>query len=302
MSDYLDRLVERSLGLAEPVLPRPVALFEAASPSPALPVEVDESLASEEPVPTPQRHASTHDSPPAVPSDVRAARPAADVPPGPASAEPGHALPSAPHPAEQHAALRSDRADPPGSGPPVHLQRDAPATPVPAPERAREPSRGFLSQPAPEAVERVARKPSAVGRLGGPGPQPFLPRVISRETRVERTTLVERAEEERRAVAPVVMPAIAPSQEVPRTEVLRPAPAPRGDLSLPSPPLRVEQRPEPPGALPPADTGSTIQVTIGRLEVRAAPPANATPPRTRQLPAVMSLDDYLRQRASGNRP
>lgn len=45
----------------------------------------------------------------------------------------------------------------------------------------------------------------------------------------------------------------------------------------------------------------TVHVTIGRIEVRATPPAIPTVPTQRQSsgPAVKSLDDYLRQRAKG---
>jgi len=46
----------------------------------------------------------------------------------------------------------------------------------------------------------------------------------------------------------------------------------------------------------------TIQVTIGRIEVRATttPTQNTTtPPRKQAAPSVMSLDDYLNQRAKG---
>ena len=44
-----------------------------------------------------------------------------------------------------------------------------------------------------------------------------------------------------------------------------------------------------------------IHVSIGRLEVRAAP-ASATPPRQRDGPPPSSLDDYLRQRGSKAAP
>jgi hypothetical protein len=44
----------------------------------------------------------------------------------------------------------------------------------------------------------------------------------------------------------------------------------------------------------------TIQVTIGRIEVRATPPAQP-PPKQRSAPPVMSLEEYLRQRSGERR-
>ena len=43
----------------------------------------------------------------------------------------------------------------------------------------------------------------------------------------------------------------------------------------------------------------TIQVTIGRIEVRATPPPTPVSPRQRPALSVMSLDEYLSQRAKG---
>jgi hypothetical protein len=43
----------------------------------------------------------------------------------------------------------------------------------------------------------------------------------------------------------------------------------------------------------------TIQVTIGRIEVRAMPPANPRPQPRRAEPPVMGLEEYLNQRAKG---
>ncbi len=52
-----------------------------------------------------------------------------------------------------------------------------------------------------------------------------------------------------------------------------------------------------------AQVTPTIQVTIGRIEVRATTtPAQSTQPQRQQVASpVMSLDDYLRQRAKGER-
>lgn len=46
---------------------------------------------------------------------------------------------------------------------------------------------------------------------------------------------------------------------------------------------------------PPSE--QVINVTIGRIEVRATPPPSAAPRTSNQKPPVMSLDDYLRQRS-----
>lgn len=44
----------------------------------------------------------------------------------------------------------------------------------------------------------------------------------------------------------------------------------------------------------------TIQVTIGRVEVRATHPAPPVIPRDRRTPTAMSLEEYLRRRADGS--
>lgn len=54
-------------------------------------------------------------------------------------------------------------------------------------------------------------------------------------------------------------------------------------------------------AAPPVQPAPTIHVTIGRVEVRAAAPAAPAPRKTAAQPPVMSLEDYLRQRADGGR-
>jgi hypothetical protein len=46
------------------------------------------------------------------------------------------------------------------------------------------------------------------------------------------------------------------------------------------------------------ETAPTIQVTIGRIEVRAVPPLVA-PAQRQPKPAIMTLDEYLRQRNGG---
>jgi hypothetical protein len=55
-----------------------------------------------------------------------------------------------------------------------------------------------------------------------------------------------------------------------------------------------------PAATPPAASPPSVHVTIGRVEVRASTPAQ--PARSRpQPPRIMSLDEYLTQRAGAHR-
>lgn len=59
---------------------------------------------------------------------------------------------------------------------------------------------------------------------------------------------------------------------------------------MPRPQPGAQTLPTPPGE-------QVINVTIGRIEVRATPPPAATSRSNNQKPPVMSLDDYLRQRS-----
>lgn len=51
-----------------------------------------------------------------------------------------------------------------------------------------------------------------------------------------------------------------------------------------------------------ASSESVVHVSIGRLEVRAAPPVTGVPPLRRDGPRPGSLDDYLRQRGGKASP
>jgi len=108
----------------------------------------------------------------------------------------------------------------------------------------------------------------------------------------------------------VVERAVSP-EEPPPTTAPRPEPL-SVETTRPLTPATVVAQPhvtpyvEPAAPVPaePAATPGptpTIQVTIGRVEVQATPPA-PTPKNQRPKPPVMSLDEYLRQRTNrGNR-
>lgn len=116
-------------------------------------------------------------------------------------------------------------------------------------------------------------------------------------------------------VRPVVVPTIerdqtgetravrdASQQREADAALTRPAPPATPPVLLPSPrpPLPVVRsqsvlvREAPPPA-------PTIQVTIGRIEVRATSPSPATPKKAPSKPVAMSLEDYLKQRNEGRR-
>lgn len=67
--------------------------------------------------------------------------------------------------------------------------------------------------------------------------------------------------------------------------------APGSEVAVPVP-IKLARRPEP---------SSTIQVTIGRIEVRAIPPPAPLPKAKKPQPAPLSLAEYLRQRANGGK-
>ncbi|MBE9180873.1 hypothetical protein IQ268_20140 [Oculatella sp. LEGE 06141] len=96
-------------------------------------------------------------------------------------------------------------------------------------------------------------------------------------------------------LAPAVNATLAPvSQAIPEPT-----------LSLPHPPVALQPHsvssdlPSPSSSLP--SSPPTIHVTIGRIEVRATPPAGSPVAPSRPKLPVMSLDEYLRQRSGGGR-
>ncbi len=94
-------------------------------------------------------------------------------------------------------------------------------------------------------------------------------------------------------------PDIASMSPIPIESVAQPKPAPASKVRASigpalSPPSSVETATDPKPA-------PSIQVTIGRIEVRATAPPTAVPKKRRAPSPGMSLDDYLRQRDQGGR-
>lgn len=95
------------------------------------------------------------------------------------------------------------------------------------------------------------------------------------------------------------------SQTAPEQDIRGPEPSPVAETSArvvaqPHVTQYVEPAgPVPTGPVPRPEPAPTIQVTIGRVEVRATTPTPQSSKKERPKPPVMSLDEYLGRRASG---
>ena len=295
MSDYLTRLIERSVGLPPQIEPR-IAPIHA--PSTQMLSEPVETSAAFESGPGARIETSLQDTPPGVAVNTGGAKPAvsrAENPP------PRSSTPLSQSRAEFPVEKKDDRPDPIESRP-----------------KAR--SRQTPSASRPEAVNITGAQP--------PAPPP-----LSRATRTvskEKNQIVVQPEVVNH-VNPATAPAVSSSQpspkEPPAIHVSRPAPpASHLETSPPTPspnlvrtktvlkdknqiviqadlssPFKPSATPavlllQPSPKEPPA-----IHVRIGRIELRAImPAAQVKPPPERSAPK-MSLDDYLRSRNGGHR-
>jgi hypothetical protein len=161
-----------------------------------------------------------------------------------------------------------------------------------------------IPQPVEAKAEQArAAPPIQAPTIEPPAPQPILP---TPETR----TITRAAQELDRPVVTqsgtrIVMEKTVIQDKPQRQALLRLEPSiPPQAQRLPELPVGLRPREKPGGreAKAPAEPQSkpepapTIHVTIGRIEVRATTPS-APPHKQRTEPQVMSLDEYLRQRA-----
>lgn len=278
---YLDNLVARQLPETAVIQPRPVSLFE---PWPGTAVGINAFPAANEaetavappaayPLPRPQT--------PSIPSP---AMPAALQPASPTLTPPAR-QPASPSPLPPTPTLRPaspEPTPPPQKQPPVN---HAPAAIQPAPPR-----QPVLAPPAPVNVTPTSRHHRAE-------PQPATethPPVIIREQITQLKQVIETR-----------APSTPPLVETVREQPIQPAPpvkaAIRPEQIKPFTPANGRAPHHQPPVTPPTEPTPTIQITIGRIEVRATPPPPAKVEQKQPRTPVMSLDDYLRQR-NGGRP
>ncbi|MCL4266854.1 MAG: hypothetical protein KJ069_26980 [Anaerolineae bacterium] len=278
---YLDNLVARSLPETAVIQPRPVSLFEPwpgtiPFSTPAM-TEDQTAVAQSEPHPLPRPQAQPF-SPAPYPAETAvppSAAPATAVPPAPvksATLPAPASQPTATHRAGQHHLPKvapSDASQPtlpvqPANIPVIRPSSSAPITPRPAP-----PDHPTEPRPAREVHTTVT----------------------IREQTTKLTPVPETAAKTKPMLAEVV-----------REQPIQPAP-PTAIPVQTKPFTPASNRPtnHQPVVTKPAEPTPTVQITIGRIEVRATPPPPAKAEKKQPSAPMMSLDDYLRQR-NGGRP
>jgi hypothetical protein len=351
MSDFLDRLIERSLGLAPVVRPRLPSLFEPPGLDAAAGPE--QTTEAAEPARASGPRAATMDAP--VPPEFtdaprsRRRAPAHEFAP-PVGDEPASHPPARPS-RTATTEIRSGESAPPeprphaGTSPQRPLGRETQTPGPPSSQPAPPPAH---TRPEVEHVARVFTPPRAASEEHGTTivnlahPEQGVMPAKSFEPPTRRESVAQdgandsgqlselgrqveglQQQVERMQLRPAVSEVRVESRSVEGERTVErvrevPAPAPP-----PAPVPPAEQRParaEAPVFVQPRETQRaaprleaderarartpepTVNVTIGRIEVRAAqtaePPARQE--RSEQPPAAMSLREYLRKRSGGH--
>ncbi|MES2741982.1 MAG: hypothetical protein V4754_13660 [Pseudomonadota bacterium] len=290
--DFFSRMVQKALAADGLIAPRLPSLFEAA---PGLPQGAAPAWRQATPQVGEREHGSRPAAPEAVPAGqgrprARAPDPAAPPP----AAEAGLALP-----ARRTAALLAPARQAPWAADPDDIAAPEPVLPEPgraahAPPTARPGRRAAadLGAGLPPAVLLPAASPSARTLAGLPAPGPQAPA----SGPLAPTPTLSHADAPR-ASGVLLPPAPRPS----------PQPAAGPALAPPTPSVspsatRAAERSAPWNEPALAPAAPVINVTIGRIEVRAMPPpAGPGRPRAAAVQAApLSLDDYLKR--GGGRP
>ncbi len=298
MSSFFSSLISRSLAPEAQIAPRPVARFEPAGPAlpPDSPAELEEQHVF-------QTAARPRQEAPARASTAPESR--ADAPAGDAAAAQPAGLPAV-----------ARVPAPPEPRPPAERQapREAVSLVAEAVAVAR-PAQGSVPPPStaaapPAALLQTVDLPPRAARPADARP------VSAREHRPHDSGLAHVQPAARAQAQPTqewpapplagqrapAVPAVAPRPpeaarpaqhpDAARPEPLRPAPLIQPEIAPARPRDAAPRQEAEPGPAP------VIQVTIGRIEVRAAP-APTRPERPRAAPAAMTLDEYLRKRSNG---
>lgn len=319
MGDYLTHLIGRSLGQGEVLSPRPMGLFEP-------PPSTDSRIPPYHPYPATLEEEDTHneaapDSPSAVPVLTKPkgiSRRSVTGVQGHLEA-PSHQMDDLqPYP---HQSL----------GQPTNLQQPrskllAPQSPEISTERGpsqpeSNPAESKVAPITPRLTEKRSEQrltqpdtkttepgPSSIvihkipQETGMDEPPPLVPRNMANTLPFQSTAtqkgkgkrktnpdMRERPESLKASLPTILPPEIRPTDSATMEE----------DLRQPSITPHIKAKEVSPKLIKKPVKESTIQVTIGRIEVRAVPPQTHTPRKERPKPNVMTLDEYLLQRDQG---
>lgn len=328
MSDYLDSLLARSARLNELVQPRPISPFESSTSvlrSPFSHFSILETAKDE----------SIFDEPVAAALEITG--PATEVPqasPRKRRPRPGREYPDVtsigPDPHLEQPVLmthRVGRTDGTAVESPCTQPQLVPVQPEPyqvSEARAQSESRGTkMSQqraslgqgkPVPTATLdtgadtiRTAAEPMIQPDLEVTTGRTVIERIVQQVTSLpisaagssDQDTPPRDLIEMERSVSPAntIHPEhpVSPA-EITLLQLAKVLPAP----VIAQPQLKSYSRPGPrPTPEPEARSEPTVQVTIGRIEVRATPAATKPPKKQASTAPLMSLEDYLRQRNRG---
>lgn len=315
MSDYLSNVVARGLNLREVIRPRLAGLFEPPAGAggtvaePPLGIEnrkapavldnatagatLPDRLEPNQPVAHPPRGRSPAAPPPAAhpPSPITSS----DALPGDIPGTPGHRRVQGQGGLRRPLVIEGSEVVNPGSRINGAAGRSVPGR-LPKGQPANDSPRPALN-PVAERVE--VEHPNE--------PEQALPPVVTGDTRATRdpSTAPTRGRPPKRSTQHVLVerPAARAEPSPPTIGRVEPTLTRAAHTVMVQPHVASYVNPAVPASIEPLDApqpAPTIQVTIGRIEVRATPPS-ALPQSKRLTPPVMSLDEYLSQRAREGR-
>ena len=167
----------------------------------------------------------------------------------------------------------------------ISLEREVPPDPAHVAHPGSQEAQPDVLRPEPPAAQTPLKIRAAQVTVPREGPQQtIMPRVAGRAARKEWPGMEASIPEE--LARPIEQP--ASTKKGPAPLVLQPVLAAPRPASVQPFEQKEDQAPQ-----------QVVEIHIGRIEVRAAPPS--APKRASQKPATMSLEEYLRSRP-GERP
>jgi hypothetical protein len=311
MSDFLRNLVIRSLGTAPVIRPRLPSLFEPATPYllslPAISPGWDEGRREAREEAAIEEADRLPDAPPVRPAATRKGRVEASVGLPPSVAQPYLARDLAQAPPRDPANRASDAVPAPPFGGGIPREAGPAAPPAVAGVLSVEEHFGWPSAlPSESALderrtEQVAVSATPRRQLPATTAQPWAPAILRTEGETPEGTSSEVLEAKsgasRQFHETIESRAQSEAEESARSQVRDSAPRAPAAIEAPRAPHFEFARHVAPSQ-PVSPPEPTIQVTIGRIEVRAVS-SQAASPKERSASPVMSLNDYLRSRRGG---